>query len=472
MKINKITAALAGLGVVSLAGVVHANTTIYLTGSTAARAYIYAMATTTSDLFSSPATVVAGVNANSSNQIVFEGSISGVSGTVDLSCDFTGSEAGIASVAGQNLTQDIPNNPNLAGTGTDQSTYPLPGVNAAAAFFQPNGIGGWNNPAALPGGTFPDLTMADTSQAVSRTPNTGATQLHDYGAVGAVPFTFAKGFETGADSSWTHCVNITTAQINQALSANGALLASYLTGQSGDTDPVVIVGRNFGSGTRVNTFLNAAAYPLLTTVGQYAWNAGYPVTGGAGPEGTLTFGMVNGPGTGLSATSNGVANPFAPGGALVSVGNDGWDGGGNVQACLNVDGNPTASIAANGTPVLMIGYVGISDAQNALGNKKGGAGDAVALTFNGVYESDANVENGSYPYWGQEHLLGSAAAFTGGTTASSVGTKLDAAITSFIGTVGSATGDINSNPSGQSLLVPFTKMNVSRTSDSGYPTQN
>ncbi|HEY1786646.1 MAG TPA: hypothetical protein VGJ73_00755 [Verrucomicrobiae bacterium] len=461
---NKITAALVSTGLVSVASVAQANTVIYLTGSTAARAYIYSMMTGTSDLFSSPASVVAGTNANSSNQIVYEGTITGVSGTVDISCDFTGSEAGIASTAGQPLSQDIPNDPNQTGSGADLSTYPLPGVGAASAFFQPNGSGGWTAASSLPGGTLPDLSMADTSQAVSRTPQS-SFPLHDYGVVGIVPFTAMKGYEATPDSSWNDCVNITTAGLNQALALGGFLTANYLTGNPNDSDAVAVVGRNFGSGTRVNTFLNAAAYPLLTTVGQYGWNSGYPVTGGVGAQGTLTFAGLNGSGTGSGATFATVSTPYASGGTIVSVGNDGYDSGGGVGQNMNVDGT--------GSGVLTVGYLGISDAQKAITDGNGGTagGDGVPLMFNGVYESDANVENGSFPWWGQEHLLGQQSEFTGGTVQATVGGDLASAIKTYIGTKGTATGDILSNAAGQSLLVPQSKMSVSRSLDYGYPVQ-
>jgi hypothetical protein len=46
----------------------------------------------------------------------------------------------------------------------------------------------------------------------------------------------------------------------------------------------------------------------------------------------------------------------------------------------------------------MLGYLGISDANNAI--KFGG----VKLSLNGVLENDAAVEDGNYSYWGHEHL--------------------------------------------------------------------
>lgn len=444
MKINKVTTALVGLGLVSLASAAQANTVVYLTGSTAARAIIYAAATTSGQIFSGTSTVVAGTNANSSSQIVYEGNITGV-GTVDISCDFTGSEAGIASVAGTALPQTLPNDPN------GQGPYSLPGVGTAALYYQPNGSGGWNAPAALAAGAsadgnaFPDLSMADTSQAVSVTPNAGSTALVDYGVVGIVPFTFMKGYESSPDGPYTHLSNVTTADINEALSLGDNLSAFYFTGNTNDLDSVdgiAIVGRNLGSGTRVNTLLNAASYPVGQTVNQFALNSSYPT----GTPGTLTFGNYTTPAT------------------ETFVGNDGFDSGGSVQTDLNVDGSGVGDV--------IVGYVGISDAKNAVVDHNGGtgSGDAVFLTFNGVYEGDEAVETGQYPFWGQEHLLGQhgqSSTGAAGETASAIVSGIGAQLTS--SGAGLATGSVNGNAANQSLVIPSSLMRVKRSLDYGFP---
>jgi hypothetical protein len=453
MKINKLTTALIGLGLVSMAGAAKANTVIYLTGSTAARAIIYNLATSTNLFFTGKATVVAGTSASSSNQIVYEGSVSNITGTVDLSCDFTGSEAGIASVANQNLTQSLPSDPNGAGP------YNLPGVGSLAAFYQPNGTGGWNAPASLPSGTFPDLTMADTSQAVSITPNSGSTKLVDYGVVGIVPFTFVKGYESSPDTAYGRVSNITTATFNQALSQGNNLNAYFLTGNPADsTDGIDIVGRNEGSGTRVNGLINAGQYAVGSPVTQYAFNSGYP-SSPASANGVLTFGAQNG----LATT---YAHPYSQAVVELNVGNDGFDSGGGVGECMNAD--------ASGLGSIPIGYLGISDAQKAVTNGNGGTaggGDCIALTFNGVYESDTAVETGQYTYWGQEHVLGQNGQLST-SNAGELAADLAGGIENYISvTAGVATGNFSSNPSGQSLLIPTSLMDVTRSADNGFPTQ-
>lgn len=453
MQLNKVTTALVGLGLVSVASLAQANTVIYITGSTAARSTIYNLCTTTNLVFTGKATVVEPTSgaSGSSNQIVYEGTVAGISGTVDLSCDFTGSEAGIASVAGQNLQQNLPDDPNGSGP------YNLPGVGSLASFYQPNGSGGWNAPTSLPSGTHPDLSMADTSQAVSITPASGSTALVSYGVVGIIPFTFVKGYEKTPDAAYGRVNNITTAAFNQALAEGNVLNAYFITGNTNDsTDGIDIVGRNEGSGTRVNTLLNAGQYGVGTSVNQYAFNSGYPST--SGNQGVLTFGAING-------TASTYTSPYSQTVVEVAVGNDGFDSGGGVGECMDVDSTGLGSIP--------IGYLGISDAQKAVTDGNGGSvgGDAIPLTFNGVYESDSAVESGQYTYWGQEHLLGQNGQ-SPSSNAGILGTSIAAGLTSYENSVdGQATGNFSTNPLGQSLIIPLSLMDVSRSTDAGFPTQ-
>ena len=434
MKSNKfITSALVALGIVSLAGVAQANTIVYLTGSTAARAIIYAAATTSGQIFTGTGTVVSsgtGNTGNGANTIVFEGNITGV-GTVDLDCSYTGSEAGIAAVANQPLNQSLPLDPN--GTGP----YPLPGV--PPSFLTQ--ASGWTTAAplsiAVNGQTTPDLTMADTTQAVSRTP-ISTYKLTDYGLVGIVPFTFMKGYEATPDQSWNDVVNVTTAEINQLIA--GPFVVNFITGNPLDTDGAYLVGRNLGSGTRVNTLLNLQ-YALTQPVDQWSYGATYP----SGTPGVLTFG-----------------GSYAAGQPLVEIGNDGYDSGGSVQKVLNVDGTGSSSV--------LIGYVGISDGANAHVNTVGGP--ATYLSFNGVYESDSAVINGNYPYWGQEHLLGNnteSSSSAQGKTGAAIVTGINAQlVSSGAGTKGGAVGPTYT---AQSVLVPVGAMQATRGTDGGFPSQ-
>jgi hypothetical protein len=435
MKINKFTSALIALGVVSVGSLAQANTTIYLTGSTAARAVIYAAATTAGQIFTAGATTIYGANNNGNNTICYEGNISGV-GIVDLDCSFTGSEAGIASVAGQTLTQNV-----------NGGTYALPGV--PPSFLNPNNTFATTNTLQQITGSstvYPDLSMADTSQAVSQTPKS-LYNLVDYGVVGIIPFTFEKGYEASPDTAWSHFHNVTTAAFNQNLSSGDIYNANNYTGVAADaSDGVAIVGRNLGSGTRVNTLLNAQ-YGITTPVKQQAFYSSYP----SGTPGVLTFnGTYTSPGNGVAPTS---------------YGNDGFDGGSSVQKELNVDGSVCGDV--------VIGYLGVSDAQNAVNPAKAGNGQvATALTFNGVYESDIGVINGTYTFWGQEHLLGQvnqSSTSPAGYTAAAIVSGIAAQLTS--SHAGTATGDFSTSPLTQSVVIPTSLMQVHRSTDVGFPAQ-
>ena len=106
MKINKFTSALIALGVVSLASAAQANTVIYLTGSTAARSLVAAALDTPGAVFTGAVSVLPSGTTTGANQVVFEGNITGL-GTVDIDCSWSGSEAGIANVAGSSITQNV-----------------------------------------------------------------------------------------------------------------------------------------------------------------------------------------------------------------------------------------------------------------------------------------------------------------------------------------------------------------------------
>ena len=438
MKNKQITSALVALGLVSLASAANANTVIYLTGSTAARAIIYSACTTSGQVFTGASTVVSANNSSGASQIVYEGTISGISGTVDIDCAFTGSEAGIAAVAGQNDTTEPALGQNVNG-----GTFNLPGIPPSFLTEASN----WTTASTLPiagGVSVPDLTMADTSQAVSLTPISTAA-LHSFGIVGVVPFTFMKGYEKTPDPTWTNVVNVATSVFNTFVA--GANTGNFFTGNTNDvTEGIFIVGRNKGSGTRVNALLNAAQYPVNNSVDQYGY-ASYP-TG----SGTLTF-----------------SGSYAAGQSLFEAGNDGFDSGGGVQSTLNVD--------SSGQTQVLVGYLGISDAAHAEADNNtgpGGSGSATGsgpasyLTFNGVWESDAAVENGAYTFWGSEHLYGVPSPSATDTT---VGTKLASGVeANLLANDGRAAGAVGPTYSAQSILIPTSLMNVSRSDlDSGFP---
>jgi hypothetical protein len=433
MKINKFTSALAGLGIISLAGVAHAtNPVILFTGSTAARSFVNA------GLAASMAIVSPAPNNSLSGQyIVFEGTIDGQ--TVDIDCDWSGSEAGIAAVANQPLYQLLPSNPNSPGPGPGGS-WPIP--NVPAQYLTQSS--GWTA-LATPAGAS-DLAMADTSQAVSLTPASlfplQNYQISDFGIVGIIPFTWMKGYQSTPNSTWSNVVDVTTALANQNLQLGDAINASQYTGKAADnTVGIGVFGRNQASGTHQNSLISAGLLQT-TPISQVAWGTAAQIYPAATP-GTLTF-----------------AGSFASGQNLFEIGNDGFDSGSGVQKSLNVDG----SGSPNGVAVFL-GYLGMSDAKNAF-NASSGGGAATYLPYNGVYEGDQNIIQGKYSFWGQEHMYGQQ---NPSTLVSAAAAFILNALATELATSGAATGDVSSNPTGQSFVIPAGLMQVHKTSDTSYP---
>ena len=453
MKINQlIAAALVAVGLVSaasaattLSGGSGTTNVVFMTGSTAFRGNIYNTVTNNAigndgTLFDTNFPVVV---AQPSGAAVGVGtSIYYASGKIGgnyyiISFDFTGSEAGIASVAGATVTQTLPAN---AAMGLAAGTYNIPNATPTIAFFLP---GGANPPTAL---YAPDLAMADTSQAVSLTKT---PVLTEYGIVGVVNFVWAKGKNTAPDSSWNNLGNVTIP--NLLTLAAGSVSASFFTGNSADTDPIYLIGRNKGSGTRVNMFLDLTK-PLVSAVGQYAYNSAYSAAG------KLSF--------------NGTYPAITGVGDLKYIANDGYESGGDVSKVLSCN--------INGKPLITLGYMGINDALAARDGSGSQPAGAVWLTQDGVPFNNGNVEIGAYPFWGHEHLYGRNGQLT--TDVGGIVAQKFASTSSYpdISTYqsGTARGAIalygqlgGATASAQDNGIDAAYMACDKTGDTGYPTQ-
>jgi hypothetical protein len=442
-----ITTALLSLGLISAASASSTATiggtnytVVYITGSTAFRGNVYTAATT--QVFDGNVYSTQGSPASNGSTSAYN--IYGlINGTATLlSFDFTGSEAGIASL----LNVTVPNPDTDSHLANYNASANLPGTPKPTGFVNP--AGGAAVTAA------PDLAFADTSQAVSL--QASGSGLTDYGVVAVIPFEWAKGLNASTtDSSFNDLNNISTTAVTPLLSG-GSVTASYLTGNPSDTDKVYLVGRNKGSGTRVNALLETY-YGTGNGVVQYApGNSSYNSASGA-----LTVGAVEN----ITSVSG-----------LAKVFNDGFDSGSGVAG----------SLEDTTTGLILVGYIGLVDfaPAQALG--------AVALAQDGVYENDGTVIAGTYPYWGHEHLYGTpgqstsspggvvAEFLTGSPTAPNEGlgnpttdgssTAAGPLEASFGTGGGRETTGLNST---QSVAIDPTVMNADKPSgaDSGYPTQ-
>lgn len=355
-----VISALLALGIVSQA---MAQNHIYITGSTAFRSKLFNAIIALpgwNPAITAPVAAFGGSHANGDNAqyMLFHGTYSNVDTYV--SCYWSGSEAGIASVAAPGA------NP----------IYFLLDTASGISSGQPGS--GQTNTVAI----APDICMADSSQTVSLTPTPklvgqgtlGGTS--DPGRVGVVTFTWAKNVNSNPSNFWSRITNITDAQARKLLA--GPVKAALLTGNSNDVNYVYGVGRNSYSGTHVDCMLSTKVG--LSFPPQQFSIGGFPHSSAA---------FVAGDPSALDFTS------------LV---NNGYDGGGDVAKALSIDGSCQQSdINFGGTGWMTIGYLGMDDANNVGGT---GNGPNYYLTLDGVAESDGAVEQGQYNYWNYEHMYG------------------------------------------------------------------
>lgn len=201
-----VLAGALSLGAASLAS---AAQYVYITGSTAGRAFVYATLADTTVFDAAPSVVTQGGSGNGATYMNFSGNIGGVATIVK--CHWSGSEGGIADLAG----------------GTQQ----------------------FLDDAATTGGSGPyvsqtvDIAMADNAVLYSKNPSVAATGKK----VGVIPFKWVK--QKGSSAS---LVNVTDQNLRAAL--NGDAKLALFTGNPADTTRVYVSGRDNNSGTRVNTF--------------------------------------------------------------------------------------------------------------------------------------------------------------------------------------------------------------------------
>jgi hypothetical protein len=143
--------------------------------------------------------------------------------------------------------------------------------------------------------------------------------------------------------------NITSQQVRAHYTGLGEVPKSLYTANAADTASVYAVGRDGDSGTRITAFAETGA-GAFATVAQWGFTTS---------------------GSGASVT---ISDP-------AELGNGGYASGGSVATILG------------GAGLNAVGYVGVSDATTAIGN------GAVALNYNGVEFTNANVMNGTYTFW-------------------------------------------------------------------------
>jgi hypothetical protein len=380
MKINKTIGALAiALG---LSAAAQAQTTVFITGSTAFRSQIYAaLGDLGLTLSAASSTTGQGNNAEYYSGTLTQGAtiahapsgygsqftIQSASGSYDVYCDFTGSAEGCATVA-------LPINAN----------------NPSPVFVDASG-----NPLAYDGSSTL-IAMSDvlqtTTQYAPGVVNAAGTcgTLVDVksfdvngsgtGGMAVVPFTFAT-----TPAAATKIQNITSIIAADQFFAGREDLSFYTGNNSDASTKVYAVGRTNDSGTRYTMQL-LTGLDDTKNLKQYALAA-------AGAN------VANIPGIGANAMVQGATNN-----TWVSIGNGGYPSGGSIAEALNWA--PTS-----GNYAYAVGYVAWSDCTAHLGN-----GQPIAL--NGInpsqaalgsWTSSANwntnaLVNGTWTYWSYEHM--------------------------------------------------------------------
>jgi hypothetical protein len=359
MKLLKALAASAlALALVSAASA--QTTTIRITGSTAFRAAVYQ--SIENILNSGFVFGYTGTTLSSASQAIFTGSIG--SNSVIIKTSFSGSVGGISTLA-KNLT--IGTGGTFTGGGgwlvdsTPQSTGGTP--NAPANFDSP---------------VTADIAMADCYQ-VSAPTKFRTPKLKD-NTVGVVDFEVLVVPGKTALGTVNTGTSISSTEIDDAL-VKGTLKLSQLSGNSGDTEAVQAVGRDSDSGTRIQV-LACSGIGVGAKLKQFQplFDGNTTPTQPPPAPGTQVTGAAHWPAYVLNTIS-------------YPAGDEGYSSGGSLSAAVNVThsgGRPTYNN-------WFVSYLGINDAAHVT--------NGIVLQFNGVTFSAGAVENGTYTYWGNEHLM-------------------------------------------------------------------
>jgi len=369
MKFTKLALACA----LGLAGIhqASADVEIHIVGSTAFRA---ATVNSIINRLGSPVGIYTddGSSISGSNNCVITGTYTGVTGNVIVRCAWSGSVAGIQAVTGGANIKFLVGGNNSGGTAVTASAVTVSGSVAS-------GGGAIHTVTSQTAAIQPEITMADNYQSSTlyTSPHLGNDNI-----VGIIPFALVSSQNAPADVT-----NIGPNAMKAMWTSGGYLSAEVLSGNTADhasfggTDGTLMyaIGRDNGSGTRVNCFAESGI-GIQTAVFQFTPNA--TITGVAITNNTVTD---------ITLDTRGLN------GSTVNAGFGGESSGGSLADVTRYNtllGNSGAGVTddANSNsprPVAFITYLGESDSYRATaGNGSGvtgtNAGNAHYLTYNGV----------------------------------------------------------------------------------------
>ncbi len=398
MKINKVI--LASSLALALASMASAQTILHVSGSTAFRAettqaIIKALGGNSATFaFNQNSTNTATIK-NASQAIIYNSNQS-----IIVETSWSGSVQGLT-----DLTTGV-----VETTYLNPATYnPVSGTVKATA----GTLGGtppvYSGGTSIPSGTAvfvsapADVALADNF--ANEVHGLNVSVLNPDNQVGVVTFSWVKNVGAPADIA-----NVTNS-LAQTLLGAGSVPQSNFSGNPAETTNVFVVGRDNLSGSRYVTFAE-------TGFGINSFPSQNEVT--------------------ASGTTVASINPVS--------GNTGYSSGGSIASALILTGSNNAGVGGAG-PGWLVSYLGTADSQTVT------AGGGALLTYNGVANTTANVQNGAYTFWGYEHFntlktLGG----TGLTTANAIATQLT---------------NVDAADFGAGVLI--NSMNVARSGGDGSP---
>ena len=389
--------------VAGLSSTAFANTLakVYIAGAPAIRqdananlaAYVGTFSGSGVTATSGPTAGASDVQSASQNQWLIPNFATGVD--LEINASWTGNTAGFESVASGVVTQK----------------------------FIADGTGSIATPSVLQTNTTayqPDFALGDTFQnstpfhgTVTELGPTSTTSFtHTYAAVsvlqlGVEPYKFVAS--PGATAAGL--TNITTAQA-QNLYENGVLPLSFFTGNNSDEGTLVYgLTRDGGSGARL-VALAETGIGVKSVITTY--------------KPTVTGGTVDSSGNYVNGTitdAYNAVNPY-PAGLIPSTGI--WDVNAGDTGYAKF-GSPSVNVgllqAITATPpsgALFVTYLNDADGTEAT------AAGAETLTYNGVTETAANVNEGKYTFWSYQGIDIAPATYSGSSNASTVAHYLNA----------------------------------------------
>jgi hypothetical protein len=409
--INRVMFAVAAsLGLASLSS---AQTTVYITGSTAMRGNVYNALIAPGVIFQSAPTNQtfyddgSPSNPSKANWMGFIGVATAANGggVLTLKCHWSGSEAGVHDVASSLAEDFIPDGQmNNSDNGTAVPTAP----------FDHSTV---------------DIAMADNAQTFSLySVKKGFTNVKTNAGVGVITFTFVRN-----PGVWTG-TNISSSQFRQAenVSTLATCPLAVFSGNAADTTTFVYIsGRDNQSGTRVNTF-GDTGYGIFAAANQIE----------------------------MDSSGNMQQVPPLSGNYL---GDFGFSSGGTLAGTMGANTTATTDQITGATGFSVVAYLSRGDANTAIG--KG----AVELNYNGVQQSTANVLEGKHTLWGNEFILQRNGA---SVAAQKVWLSLAPTASGF-GTGGNGIdSQIASPPSAGASAIRFGDMHCTRTGPTTDPAHN